>query len=136
MNPSHLHILQHSPGCDPHGRPTPLGRIPNHDDEFGCYRNRFVTDPTSPDGKHCQELVAQRLMHDHGAQSITGGMHCYSVTQAGYEAMKAASQPPPKISRSKRRWAAYREIRDALDMTFAEYLRWPRRKEHEATFQL
>ena len=136
MNASALHILQHALGCDKHGRPTPLGRIPSPDDEFGCYRNRFVTDPTSPDGQQCQSLVLLNLMRDHGPQRLAGGMHCYSVTQAGYEAMKAASPPPPKISRSKRRWAAYREIRDALDMTFAEYLRWPRRKEHESTFQI
>lgn len=136
MTPSALHILQHSLGCDEHGRPTPLGRIPNSDDEFGCYRNRYITHAESPDGQQCQALVALGHMTASAPIRAYGGMVAYSVTQAGYEAMKAASPPPPKMSRSKRRWAAYREIRDAIDMTFAEYLRWPRRKEHEATFQL
>ncbi len=136
MNAEPLHILQHSLGCDQYGRPTPLGRIPNHDDEFGCYRNRFVTDPHSPDGYYCLALVTLGLMRDNGPQRIAGGMHYYSVTQAGYDAMKVASPPPPKISRSKRRWAAYRAIREVCDFTFAEYLRWPRRQEHESTFQL
>lgn len=136
MNPAHLHILQHSLGCDKHGRPTPLGRTPNHDDEFGCYRNRFITDPQSPDGFYCTALTSLGLMHDHGPQNIAGGMHCYSVTQAGYEAMRAESPSPPKISKSKRRWAAYRAIREVCDFTFAEYLKWPRRLEHEASFQL
>lgn len=132
MPPELLEILQHSLGCDSYGRPTPLGRIPNHDDEFGCYRNRFITDASSPNGLQCQKLVALGYMHDHGAQRITGGMHCYSVTQAGYDAMKAASPPPPKLSRSKRRWSAYLDMREATGMTFSEYLRWPNRQEHEA----
>lgn len=133
MNPDLLHILQHSLGCDNHGRPTPLGRIPNHDDEFGCYRNRFVTDPTSPNGQQCQALVSLGYLHDHGPQRIAGGMHCYSVTQAGYEAMKAASPPPPKIPAAKRRYMAWRELADS--MSFREFLLWDGRRKYEAQFQ-
>ena len=135
MPPDLLHILQHSLGCDQFGRPTPLGRIPNWDDEFGCYRNRFVTDPRSPDGQKCQQLVAQGFMNDHGAQRLAGGMHCYTVSQAGYDAMKAASPAPPKVSKAKHRWSAYRAMREVADITFEEYLRWPGRQEHEARHQ-
>lgn len=80
MNPTHLHILQHSLGVDQYGR-NPAGYRPNSDDEFGCYRNRFVTDPTSPDGQQCQQLVTLGFMHDHGPQSIAGGMHCSLPTE-------------------------------------------------------
>ena len=128
MSPAHLHILQHSLGCDQHGRQAE-GYRPNRDDEFGCYRNRYVTSPECPDGLHCQQLVAQGFMIDHGPQTIAGGMHCYAVTQAGYDAMRDASPPPPKLSRSKRRWQAFRELSDLMD--FQQYLTWPGRQAHE-----
>ena len=136
MHPALLNVLQHSLGCDQYGRPTPLGRRPNFDDDFGCYRNRFVTDSTSPDGRNCSALVSLGYMRDQGTQNFLSGMHCYTVTQAGYEAMKQSSPPPPKITAAKRRWAAYRAARKVLNFSFVEYLRWPRRAEHEAAFQI
>lgn len=125
MNPNHLHILQHSLGCDQHGRPTPLGRTPNRDDEFGCYRNRYVTDATCPAGQQCQELVTLGYLYDHGPQSLAGGMNCYSVTQAGYDAMRAASPPPPKLTRSQRTYRAYRQVSDLFPDGFLSFLQSP-----------
>lgn len=121
MNPDLLHILQHSLGCDQHGQP-PQGYRPNSDDEFGCYRNRYVTHAESPAGDQCQQLVAQGFMKDHGAVTTFGGMHCYSVTQAGYDAMKAHSPAPPKLSRSKQRYQDYLKVADCFK-NFLHYLR-------------
>lgn len=125
MNPDLLHILQHSLGCDAYGRPTPLGRIPNHDDEFGCYRNRYVTSPDSPDGLKCQTLVQQGFMIDYGPQPIAGGMHCYSVTHQGFRAMKDASPTPPRLTRGQRTYKAYCEVADVFPGGFAQFLRSP-----------
>jgi len=122
MNPNHLHILQHSLGVDKHGRNP---HRPNSDDEFGCYRNRFITYPTSPDGQQCQELVNLGLMHNHGPQRLAGGMHCYTVTQAGYDAMRAASPLPPKLTRSQRTYRAYRAVADCFPDGFIQFLRSP-----------
>lgn len=122
MSPEHLHILQHSLGADQYGR-QPRGYRPNADDDFGCYRNRFVTDPKNADGQQCQHLVEMGFMHDHGPQSIAGGMHCYTITQAGYNAMRAASPPPPKLTRAQRTYRAYREVADLFPEGFAQFLR-------------
>ena len=129
MSPSHLHILQHSLGLDQYGQSS---HRPNSDDFHGCYRNRYYTSADSPAGKECQELVALGLMEDHGPQPHCSGMNCYTVTDEGYAAMKAASPPPPKVSRSAKRWAAYLVVREAWGMSFKDYLKWPDRREHEA----
>lgn len=70
MTPALLHILRHSIGLDDNG----AGRE---------YRNHFATDPTTPDGKMCEELCTLGFMKDYGEQPIWGGMHCYCVTEAG-----------------------------------------------------
>ncbi len=118
MNSTHLHILQHALGVDQYGCNP---HRPNSDDEFGCYRNRFITSPTCPDGLLCQELATLGHMHDHGPQRLAGGMHYYTVTQAGYDAMRAASPAPPKVSRSKARYARYRSMSDLFD-SFKDFL--------------
>lgn len=104
MTPEHLHILQHALGVNEYGQSS---HRPNSDDFHGCYRNRFITDPTCPDGLQCQQLVELGHMHDHGPQRIAGGMHCYAVTDSGYTAMKEASPNPPKLSRSKERYRRF-----------------------------
>lgn len=131
MNSDLLHILQHSLGLDGYGRPSD-NYTPSPDDTFpGCYRNRFVTDPDSPDGTKCQHLVSIGFMHDHGKNRITGSMHTYTVTRQGFEAVKRHSPKPPPTTKAQRRWAAFRDLRDARDMTFRQYLSWPGRQAHE-----
>lgn len=130
MTTKQLHILQHSLGCDRFGRP--VNSRPNSDDQFGCYRNYFCTDESSSDGLICQELVRLGYMQDCDQQAITGGLHTYKVTTAGWNAMRKHSMPPPRLTRSQRRWACYRAVSDL--MSFRQYLRWPGRLQHESTF--
>lgn len=118
MTPEHLHILQHSLGVDQYGCSA---HRPNLDDFHGCYRNRFITTPDCSDGRQCQELVAQGWMQDHGPQRMAGGMHCYTVTDSGYMAMKSASPAPPKKSRSKDRFQRFRES-DGVFPSFRAFL--------------
>ena len=122
MNPEHLHILQHALGVNEYGQSS---HRPNSDDFHGCYRNRFITDPTCPDGQQCQQLVILGHMHDHGSQRLAGGMHCYTVTDAGYDAMRAASPRPPKLTRSQRTYKAYLQIGDLFPDGFGQFLNSP-----------
>lgn len=118
MNARHLEIIQHSLGCDEFGQSKTRLRDEN-DGCFGYYRNRYVCDSGNSE---IDELVALGLMKDHGAQSIAGGMHCYSVTKEGVSVMRKQSPAPPKISRSRKR---YLEFLDAdCGMTFGEFLKW------------
>lgn len=50
---------------------------------------------------------------------------CYSVTQAGYDAMRAASPPPPKLTRSQRTYRAYRQVSDLFPDGFLSFLQSP-----------
>lgn len=118
MTPEHLHILQHALGVNEYGQSS---HRPNSDDFHGCYRNRFITSPDCPDGLQCQALVSQGLMQDHGSQSLAGGMHCYTVTDAGYLAMKDASPKRPKISRSKQRYQRFLRADGVFD-SFKDFL--------------
>ena len=86
MNKELLNILQHSLGCDQYGQTSYRGQ----DEGDGCfqyYRNRFVTNHNSPDGKRCLELVAMGFMEDQGPVRFAGGMHCFTVTLSGRDAM-------------------------------------------------
>lgn len=106
MTPKQLHILRHSLGIDDKGR----GR---------AYRNHFATGPDSDDFADCSALAAAGLMKDHGQISMWGGMHGFTVTDAG----KAVVQDHmPKLTRGQR---MYREFQDAdCGMSFGEYLKW------------
>ncbi len=107
LSPEQLHILQHSLGVDKYG-------------QGNQYRNRFVTDLDSTDGPICVSLVELGAMKDHGPQSIAGGMHCFTVTPAGIDAVAFQSPLPPKLSRSQRR---YREFLNAdCGLSFREWL--------------
>ena len=107
ISPEQLHILQHSLGVDSYG-------------EGKQYRNHFATSPECPDGKRCQELVGLSLMKDHGPQALAGGMHCYTVTPLGVDAVAFKSPVRPKLSRSKQRYRDYLSLETSL--TFAEWL--------------
>jgi hypothetical protein len=118
-----LHILQHSLGCDGHGRTEYRGG----DEGDGCFnyhRNRFMTDAGRGDGVTCDELVKLGLMKDHGPQKMAGGMHCYSVTVEGVCAMKEQSPPPPKLTPGQQRYRAF--LRADLGCSFGEFLRLKR----------
>ncbi len=107
LTPEQLHVLQHSLGVGKYGDGNP-------------YRNHFVTSPDGPDGKLCSELVAMACMKDHGPQMLASGMHCYTVTPFGIDAVALQSPPRPKISRSKQRYQEF--LRADCGYTFAEWI--------------
>lgn len=108
-----LHILQHAIGRDEHGRP----RYP-HNPEF---RNHFVTGEGSRDHAACLELVAEGLMRRRSGSAISGGDDIFHVTDAGRAYVRENSPPPPKLTRSQRR---YQDFLDAdSGMRFGEWIR-------------
>lgn len=129
MSPEHLHILQHALGVNQYGQST---HRPNSDDWHGCYRNRYVAGPGHHSWENLKQLTRQGFMHDHGFQELASGDHCFSVTEAGYRAMRCFSPQPPKVTRARRRWQAFLIIKEVWGFTFPQYLRWPGRAEHEA----
>jgi hypothetical protein len=116
LTPEQLHILQHSLGCDKHGRTEYRGR--DEGDGCGVYgRNRYVSDPR-PD---LIALVAAGLMEDRGPQTMCGGMHWYVVTEAGVRAMREQSPVPPRLTTGQRR---YREwLKADCGLSFGEWLK-------------
>lgn len=108
-----LHILQHAIGRDQHGQP----RYP-HNPEF---RNHFVTGPGSHDHPTCLELVAEGLMTRSAPSVLTGGDDCFHVTDAGRAWVRENSPPPPKLTRSQRRYEAFLDADSGL--TFGEWLK-------------
>lgn len=107
-----LHILQHSLGVDEYCR----GR---------AYRNHYVTGPGCDGFNDCRALADAGLMKDHGKQGeLTGGMHCFTVTDAGRAAVREQSPQPPKLTAGQRR---YREFLDAdCGVSFGEWLKFRR----------
>jgi hypothetical protein len=110
MKPQHLQILQHSLGLDQYGQGE-------------SYRNNFVTDPGNAD---IDELVALGLMADRGQSAMCGGMHVYYVTDAGIGAVRKESPPPPKLTRSQRRYLEFLNADSGLP--FGEWLTGRRRR--------
>lgn len=84
--------------------------------------SRFVTD--DPD---VLMMAESGLLHDHGAISWTGGMHCLTITRKGRESLAEwrESQPKPKPStRSQRRYSEWLEVSDFRpDLTFGKWLK-------------
>ena len=125
MKPEHLHILQHSLGCDKYGGADRLYHDEG-DGAFGHYRNRYVSNP-NPD---LTALVEMGLMADHGAYDIAGGMHYYRVTKEGLAKMRELSPKPPRISRDKQRYRDF--LSEDSSLSFGEWLKyggWKRREE-------
>jgi hypothetical protein len=108
MDAKQLHILQHAQGLDQYGQGT-------------FYRNRFVTGPDGDDYVHCRELVEQGFMVEHPPRALFGGMSCFCVTDAGREATVEHSLPPPKRTRSQRRYQQY--LDQDCGLSFGEWLK-------------
>lgn len=107
LTPEQLHILQHSLGVDRYGRGDQ-------------YRNHFCTGPESKDFDLCNELVALELMRDGGPRKVMGGMHVFTVTPAGIDAVAFQSPEPPKLTRSQKRYREY--LAADCGFSFAEWL--------------
>lgn len=110
MTSEQLHIIQHSLGCDQYGRGT-------------RYRNHYCAS-TGPGSNEAVlvSLVEAGLMKEHRSPSfVPSDMRTFSVTPAGIEAMERESPKPPKVSRSKQRYADF--LRADSGLTFIEWLR-------------
>lgn len=119
----HLNILRHAIGYDDAGN----DRYPNAR-SLDERRNRFITGPGSDDFGACQALVAVGFMTDHGAQTLAGGDHCFTVTDSGRALVLENRPAPKKVSAGRRR---YLEFLDAdCGMKFGDWLKgYKRRKE-------
>lgn len=103
-----LEILQHSLGLDRYG-------------QGNAYRNHFVTSPGSTDWPHCQALVDAGLMRVFEPNALTGGGHCFAVTEAGIAHVKANSPKPPKTTAGQRRYRSF--LRYDSGLTFGDWLK-------------
>lgn len=103
-----LHILQHSLGVDEFGRGEQ-------------YRNHFVTGEGSLDHPTCLLAVALGLMTMRAGNNLSGDMDVFHVTEAGKRCMAENSPPPPKITRSQRRYRAYLDA-DWFNGSFREWI--------------
>lgn len=106
MNLDQLHIMQHALGLDEHGQ----GR---------SYRNHFVTGEGSTDYPHCMALTEAGLMTRRPCP-FGGRDSVFHVTDAGRKHVSEHSPPPPKLTRSQRR---YQDFLDAdCGYSFREWL--------------
>lgn len=110
MKPRHLEILQHALGADRFGQGKDVGH-----GEFN--RNHFCAG--AADEADCRELVAAGLMKEHKHTEVFPYYNC-SVTDAGKQAMKEHSPPPPKLTRSQVRFRKYLAHQSGL--SFKEWL--------------
>jgi hypothetical protein len=111
VTPRQLEILQHALGVDEHGQ----GKM---------YRNHFCAD--GADETTCRQLVALGYMRTWRGADERGqvpGFPYYncSVTEEGKYAVIRESPPPPKLTRSQRR---YREFLKAdTGYSFGEWMK-------------
>ncbi len=126
MKLAHLHILQHALGADQYGQKADTVPVPEPDKHHGFHRSHFLTSLDTQDGQDCLALVDQGHMTHFGYVRSMGG-NLFIVTAAGVAAMRQHSPKPPKLSRDQRRYAYFREIRDAFpDWDFRDFLRFLR----------
>jgi hypothetical protein len=78
LTPQHLQVLGHTLGLN-------AARVVG-----SGHRNHFVAAPGHDDFPACQELCRAGLMVDYGGDHLSGGSHCFRVTEAGREAFAAA----------------------------------------------
>lgn len=111
LTPVQLGILQHTLGTDKYGR------IPRY-----SQRNHYATEPGTPDFAQCEALVNLGFMSAHGAQTVWGGMHAFTVTDTGRRIMREESHREPVLTRSQKRYREY--LRAELSLSFGEWLKW------------
>ena len=115
MDAKILRIIQHSLGCDEHGRGTQ-------------YRNHFVTGEGSIDHPICAEAVERGLMEcRRKGYELYGGDDVFAVTPEGKAWMAENSPAPPKLTRSQKRYQRYLDA-DTSE-SFIEFLRRLHRQE-------
>ena len=103
-----LHILQHALGVDQFGRGAQ-------------HRSHFVTGAGSDDHPTCMALTERGLMKRwDGASLQFGGDDFFRVTDAGRAFVAEHSPPPPKLTRSQRRYQRYLDADSSL--TFRAWL--------------
>jgi hypothetical protein len=109
-----LQILQHALRVDQFGRGEQ-------------HRSHFVTGPGSDDHPTCMALTERGLMRRwDGATLEFGGDDFFRVTNAGGAFVAEHSPPPPKLTRSQRRYQRYLDadcsltFRERLGTSYAE----------------
>lgn len=106
-----LHILWHALGVSAEKRET--------------YRNHFCAGGKDEDT--CRQLVAAGHMWEWkspGKPSEVAPYPTFIVTDAGKEYALGQLPTPPKLTRSQRRWRAYRRVADIYpDWDFGDWLR-------------
>ena len=105
MTPRQLEILQHALGLDQYGQGEEN-------------RNHFCAG--FGDEPDCRALVGMGLMRRHPTTQWLPYYNC-SVTEAGIQAVRDESPPPPKLTRAQQRYRQY--LREDLDMSFFEWLK-------------
>lgn len=109
MDSRQLGILQHTLGADVYGR-----RV------RGYERNHFVAG--GADEQVCRGLVELGLMVEQRMHpELTGGLPCFSATDAGRGAVSTESPAPPKQSRSAKRYQRFMD--QDCGMRFGEWLK-------------
>lgn len=104
-----LEVLQHALGVDQYGQGEQ-------------YRSHFVTGEGSDDHPTCMALVAGGLMTRRDGSTLPfGGNDLFHVTDAGRVFVAEHSPPPPKLTRSQRRYREWLEV--DCDLSFGEWLR-------------
>lgn len=86
------------------------------------YRAHFVTGPGGDDFAACRLLCERGLMVDRGPQEAMAGSHLFQVTAAGKAVASAALPPPPKLTRSQRRYREWLDT-DGCCGRFGEWLK-------------
>jgi hypothetical protein len=101
-----LHILQHSLGVDQYG-------------QGNMYRDHFVGGPGHSDYEACMSLAADGLMTRHENKHVVDGV-IFIVTDAGRDFVRENSPPPPKLTRSQKRYHKYLDADSHL--SFGDWL--------------
>ena len=105
MTPRQLETLQHALGLDQYGQ----GKM---------YRNYFCAG--GGDVAVCRSLVEMGYMRHHSTTAVFPDYNC-SVTEAGKQAVRDESPPPPKLTRSQQRYRAF--LHADCGYSFGEWLK-------------
>jgi hypothetical protein len=113
MTKEQIHILQHSLGITD-------GKIE--------YRNYYATDPNDAD---CLELERLGFMISRPCP-IDDSLRYFHVTEAGKKVAYDNLPPPPKLTRSQKRYQRWLDLDGCTGQTFSEYIRHGTYKEVES----